>query len=68
MAYSINNLIKDGLTGNINIVSKEVKKFRIETCESCDSFSKLTRQCKICLCFCDFKSKFVESECPLEKW
>ena len=41
---------------------------RIKICESCQFFYKLTRNCLICGCFMDIKTKVYNEECPKEYW
>lgn len=41
---------------------------RVNICEKCEFMLKATRQCKVCWCFIDLKSKLVDSECPEHKW
>jgi len=60
---------------------KKLFKHRISLCESCILFKKSTRQCSVCDCFMDIKTKCIfkldkeghalmdsEPACPLKKW
>lgn len=48
-------------------VTEEIKKKRMDVCSKCEHLS-ITRQCKVCLCFVDLKTKFSEAHCPKFKW
>lgn len=48
--------------------SDEVAKKRLEICEQCDHFFKLTKQCKLCLCIMPAKTLLADAECPEHKW
>jgi len=52
----------------ISIATKDLYKERISICKSCEHYSKLTMQCKVCKCFMFVKAKIVDTNCPLEKW
>jgi len=41
---------------------------RLKVCESCDDFAHISRQCKLCWCFMDLKTRLLEAECPAQKW
>lgn len=41
---------------------------RMNICEECDSFRRLTRQCKECGCFMFLKARIAAMSCPLGKW
>mgnify|MGYP003626756429 FL=1 len=43
-------------------------KQRITICEGCDKFFSPTRQCKVCFCFMDIKTKIKSKTCPKGKW
>ncbi len=49
-------------------VSKEIQKERIDICKSCSEYISFTGQCKICMCFMTFKSKWEVNTCPKNKW
>ena len=49
-------------------VSADVKKVRISICERCKMFRPATRQCGICRCFIDLKTKLATEQCPVKKW
>lgn len=66
--YNVLDVIKDELKGTAQKLSKEEQTKRISICESCEKFKKLSRQCGICGCFIDMKTKYTLSSCDLEKW
>jgi len=41
---------------------------RISICTECNEFRKITRQCKICFCLMDVKTKMKNKFCPKGKW
>ncbi len=41
---------------------------RIKMCEECEKFYHPTRQCKVCFCFMDIKTKMKNKTCPKGKW
>ena len=41
---------------------------RMHICEECDSFLRLTKQCKECGCFMFLKARIAKMSCPLDKW
>jgi Family of unknown function (DUF6171) len=41
---------------------------RLKVCEECPHFRHLARQCSLCSCFLDLKTKLLEATCPVEKW
>jgi hypothetical protein len=47
---------------------KYTAKERIEMCELCEHFKPGTRQCEICWCFMDIKTKMKNKSCPEDKW
>lgn len=68
MTYGIIDVVKDTLNGTVEYVTREEKKRRLDICLSCEHLKKLARQCSLCGCFIDMKTKYTESECPGEKW
>lgn len=58
----------DALNPNTKWVSGEVSDKRIEVCNGCPEFVKLTSQCKKCGCFMNVKTKLENASCPLSKW
>jgi len=55
---------------DLTLVPKAEQKKRIATCEACtDNFNSLTRQCSVCHCFMDVKTrlKFDPIESGLEQ-
>jgi hypothetical protein len=50
------------------IVQQHVAQARYDVCKQCDKFITTTKQCGKCWCFMPAKVKFINSECPLDKW
>ena len=62
--FGIKDIIRIKKTNNKKYTAKE----RIEMCESCEDFKPGTRQCGICWCFMDIKTKMKNKSCPKGKW
>lgn len=41
---------------------------RMDICENCEFFIKITSQCKKCGCFMNIKTRIEEAYCPIGKW
>lgn len=67
-SYTLLNVIADEVTGKAEYVDEEIRKSRIEKCNSCSHLFSMTRQCKKCGCFIDAKAKYKKAFCPLSKW
>lgn len=46
----------------------DLAKERLKICEQCEYFARLSRQCRLCNCFMDAKTKILDAKCPCEKW
>lgn len=46
----------------------ELAAERLKVCEECEHFGRLARQCSLCGCFMDLKTKLLAAECPAGKW
>lgn len=62
------DLAKKIVDGVVPMSPKELAEERIKMCESCQFFKKMTRQCALCGCFMDVKTKMLEASCPAGKW
>lgn len=58
----------DMLNPRTKRVNLEEKEKRMALCISCPNFLFLTRQCKKCGCFMEFKTTLEQSKCPIGKW
>jgi hypothetical protein len=67
-SYTLKNIAQDLLQGKLQISTAELAQERIKVCESCPEFKRLARQCKLCGCFMDMKTKLLEAHCPADKW
>jgi hypothetical protein len=57
------------LKGQLPAAAKDdLAKERMKLCTQCEYFTKLSRQCKLCGCFLDMKTKLLDASCPVEKW
>lgn len=68
MTYGLRQIAIDAIQGRLEISEPELAKERIKVCEECPNFKKLSRQCNMCNCFMDAKTKFLHSGCPINKW
>jgi hypothetical protein len=50
------------------LANDQVQKERIAICNSCPDLNNTIRQCKLCLCFVDAKTKLKNQGCPADKW
>ena len=50
------------------IATEELARERLKVCDQCEYFARLSRQCRLCGCFMDVKTKLAEAECPMQKW
>lgn len=66
MSYSLKDLAKDAITGNIETVNQEVYKTRLSICAKCPNLK--LRTCTKCGCMVDFKAKLIKSSCPIGNW
>jgi hypothetical protein len=48
--------------------TEELFNKRLDICMSCDKLIKLTKQCKMCGCFMEQKTKLAHASCPAGKW
>lgn len=76
---SVRFFIEQG--AEVIFVDETTQKHRIALCEGCESFNETTRQCKICKCFMDIKTRLkydpvesakglkkVNTHCPILNW
>ena len=45
-----------------------VYRERMNICDECDRFFRLTKQCKECGCFMFLKARIASMSCPIGKW
>jgi len=53
---------------NIEKISVEEQKKRLDICHGCDRLIKATTQCKECGCLMNLKTSLPHAFCPLGKW
>lgn len=41
---------------------------RMSICQNCDSYIRLTHQCRECGCIMNLKARLSRSACPIKKW
>lgn len=49
-------------------VTLEESDRRMSICLSCEHLIPKTRQCDVCKCFMNLKTRFEGMECPINKW
>lgn len=52
-------------TGEIDLLSY---RQRIDICNKCENYVKITKQCNICFCFMPIKARMKGMSCPINKW
>ena len=67
-AYSVGQLIKDAVTGNVKISPQELADRRYAICTACPMYNKVLLICNDCGCFLPAKTKLKEATCPQNKW
>lgn len=58
----------DFIKPDTEYAGKELSEKRYSTCQQCDRFFNLTKQCKECGCFMALKTKLMRAQCPLGRW
>lgn len=48
--------------------SEELAAARYTTCQGCERFLNVTKQCLECGCFMNLKTRLLNAKCPLGKW
>lgn len=56
------------IRGELPVSADGLAVERVKLCETCEDFALVSRQCKLCWCFIDLKTKILEAECPKGKW
>ena len=69
MASTLKEIAVNILNGKLPAgADADLAKARINECTKCFHFQKYTRQCGLCGCFMDIKTKMLEADCPSGKW
>jgi hypothetical protein len=68
VSYTILNVIKDLVTGNLNLANKELANERTSICSQCDVRNKQLNICTLCGCYIKAKVKLTKSNCPMGLW
>ena len=58
----------DLLNPNTVYISRNEYDLRMNICNDCDRFIRITKQCKECGCFMKVKAKMKAAVCPIGKW
>jgi hypothetical protein len=65
---SAKDIISGVVAGEGLIASDEVYNHRMKVCGGCEFFIKEDKRCSKCGCFMEAKSKFIKTNCPMDKW
>jgi hypothetical protein len=65
---AVRKVVVAAATGSKVFVGPEIAAKRVDTCHRCPHFKPKTRQCGLCLCFVDAKSKLATESCPDHRW
>lgn len=66
---TLKDIAKKLLSGELPPLAEgELSEERLKMCYACPSFQQVSRQCNICGCFLDLKTKLLQAECPMGKW
>lgn len=65
---SLKDIARDVIAGKLQLSAKELAEERMKVCKTCPAFKKMTRQCSLCGCFLDLKTKILKAECPIQRW
>ena len=66
MGYSLKDMATDLVKGELEYVTQEERKKRIEVCNVCPE--NYMQVCKVCGCATPFKTTLKKATCPLGKW
>lgn len=66
--YSIFDVIKDTVKGNVEKSTSDTISSRISICNICPDLKRPLRICGNCGCVIDAKVRYEKSSCPLGKW
>lgn len=58
----------DLINPNTEMATGDLASSRYSICKQCPELIKLTKQCKKCGCFMEFKTKLNGAVCPIGKW
>jgi len=67
-SYSIFDVIKDTVKGNVQKSDATIISDRIAVCNICPELKKPLRICGKCGCQVDAKVKYKLANCPIGKW
>lgn len=56
------------IRGELTLSSEELATERLKVCTECPDFRHMTRQCSLCNCFMDMKTKILNTSCPKDLW
>lgn len=69
MSLTLKDIAKKLLAGELPMAaSTELATERLKICEACPQFRVSMRNCKMCNCFMDLKTKLLNADCPMSKW
>jgi hypothetical protein len=69
MSLTLKDIAKKLLKGELPAAaSDDLARARLNICEACPQLTMVSRQCRLCHCFMDVKTKLLEADCPMGKW
>ena len=68
MTYTLKQIAADLIRGKIEFSEATLAESRLTECERCENFKRVSRQCSLCSCFMDAKTKLLHAGCPINKW
>ncbi len=69
MSTTLKSIAIKLLRGELPPISPaELSSERLKMCVECEHFKKMIRQCEICGCMLDLKTKLLEADCPIGLW
>jgi hypothetical protein len=69
VSLTLKDIAKGLMKGELPAMAEgELATERLKMCETCPHFKKIARQCDLCGCFLDLKTKLLAASCPIDKW
>lgn len=65
---TLKQIALDLIAGRLILSEAELATERLKVCQECNEFKGFSRQCALCGCFLDLKTRILSEECPISKW
>jgi hypothetical protein len=66
--YSIFDIVKDTVSGNVQKTDTDQRQRRIDICNICPERNSVLNICKKCGCYIPNKTSYALATCPIGKW